>query len=524
MAAVGPSAPSSSHYPASTIPQTQPTQQNNNNNTGIRGIFQDGYWLCDCKPRQIALKHQTKKQTVNFGRWFYGCPKYREARHCNFFLWEDTDALAREAEYWEQHPELDKHAALNANPVPTPTISRIGLPPTPDTQRRVTDYYNTPNHAAPVAPSVVTPPESPSNRLGKKRARPEASKIRLDGDKTKGRRNGRIASRATTYDSGNESNSDEREADYQRYSIQTSRKKRRVNGRESVRDKSPRYTVTKKKEKEVIPLDEDSETSYGSEGDDEALQLVASVNRQLFPTHAPSASSSTTSISSNPKPFQASSPRRQPQASSRPVPSRSKDDDSVFLTPALPAPKPSSPAPIHVYCTTPQTHRTQMAPPSSAPAVLPSPSQACNSQPTSTPLPPPGLHEQTILKLLEKHKVRATPALREDLLKELRRHERVLRGHITGKNFVRGMLKEKEKEVTDLKVKVEVAGVTGSFENTFLASEEDQYESDNDGSSTIAGTLTRESTVATTTIGDDDDGDDDAWSSYGGYGRRARLI
>ncbi|OCK82081.1 hypothetical protein K432DRAFT_293997 [Lepidopterella palustris CBS 459.81] len=62
-----------------------------------KGLFENGIWLCDCKPRVPASHFQTKAATKNKGRWFYTCQKSREDPECcRFFLWED-DAKAREA-------------------------------------------------------------------------------------------------------------------------------------------------------------------------------------------------------------------------------------------------------------------------------------------------------------------------------------------------------------------------------------------------------------------------------------------
>ncbi|KAL1903319.1 hypothetical protein Sste5346_000604 [Sporothrix stenoceras] len=55
---------------------------------GSDGLFANGQWFCDCKPRRPAVLRETRKPGANKGRWFYTCPQERR-RQCTFFLWED---------------------------------------------------------------------------------------------------------------------------------------------------------------------------------------------------------------------------------------------------------------------------------------------------------------------------------------------------------------------------------------------------------------------------------------------------
>lgn len=59
-----------------------------------KGVFADGIWHCECKPRLPAEHFKVKKETKNKGRWFYTCQNQAEKR-CDFFLW-DEDAKLRE--------------------------------------------------------------------------------------------------------------------------------------------------------------------------------------------------------------------------------------------------------------------------------------------------------------------------------------------------------------------------------------------------------------------------------------------
>jgi hypothetical protein len=62
--------------------------------TEPKGVFADGIWHCDCKPRLPAEHFKVKKESKNKGRWFYTCQNQAE-KSCGFFLW-DEDAKLRE--------------------------------------------------------------------------------------------------------------------------------------------------------------------------------------------------------------------------------------------------------------------------------------------------------------------------------------------------------------------------------------------------------------------------------------------
>ncbi|GAB7342597.1 hypothetical protein MBLNU457_g0770t1 [Dothideomycetes sp. NU457] len=63
-------------------------------NTQEKGLFADGIWHCNCKPRLPAEHFRVKKEGKNHGRWFYTCQN-AEPDRCGFFLW-DEDAKTRE--------------------------------------------------------------------------------------------------------------------------------------------------------------------------------------------------------------------------------------------------------------------------------------------------------------------------------------------------------------------------------------------------------------------------------------------
>ncbi|RFU34316.1 hypothetical protein B7463_g1964, partial [Scytalidium lignicola] len=73
----------------------------------LKGLFADGIWHCNCKPRLPASRFRVRKEGRNKGRWFYTCQKPKEEA-CNFFLWEDM-AVGREVKviFDNSHSELD---------------------------------------------------------------------------------------------------------------------------------------------------------------------------------------------------------------------------------------------------------------------------------------------------------------------------------------------------------------------------------------------------------------------------------
>ncbi|CAK7263021.1 hypothetical protein SEPCBS119000_000271 [Sporothrix epigloea] len=59
---------------------------------GTDGLFFDGQWFCNCRPRRPAALRETRKPGINKGRWFFGCPQER-GEQCSFFLWEDYSCV-----------------------------------------------------------------------------------------------------------------------------------------------------------------------------------------------------------------------------------------------------------------------------------------------------------------------------------------------------------------------------------------------------------------------------------------------
>ena len=68
-----------------------------NHGAGIRGLFADGIWLCDCTPRQPAEHFKVKKEGPNKGRWFHTCQAQPDTKRCGFFIWDEQSKLREEA-------------------------------------------------------------------------------------------------------------------------------------------------------------------------------------------------------------------------------------------------------------------------------------------------------------------------------------------------------------------------------------------------------------------------------------------
>ncbi|KAI1640325.1 hypothetical protein F4809DRAFT_481558 [Biscogniauxia mediterranea] len=62
----------------------------------LMGIFRNGIWYCNCRPRLPAHQFTVKRDTENRGRTFYTCQHERgKENKCDFWLWAE-EARARE--------------------------------------------------------------------------------------------------------------------------------------------------------------------------------------------------------------------------------------------------------------------------------------------------------------------------------------------------------------------------------------------------------------------------------------------
>ncbi|KAK9234279.1 hypothetical protein V1525DRAFT_367180 [Lipomyces kononenkoae] len=75
------------------------------------GLYEDGFWKCNCQPPRQAAYREVKKEGRNKGRFFYACATGK----CKFFLWEE-DAHPRETNSTTTQAHKRR---LNANPAAT---------------------------------------------------------------------------------------------------------------------------------------------------------------------------------------------------------------------------------------------------------------------------------------------------------------------------------------------------------------------------------------------------------------------
>ncbi|CAK7205505.1 hypothetical protein SEUCBS139899_008281 [Sporothrix eucalyptigena] len=94
---------------------------------GSDGLFANGQWFCDCKPRRPAALRETRKPGANKGRWFYTCPQERRSQ-CTFFLWEDYAGVSG--------GDRGGHAGPSSAQAPRPTYrTSMGQRTTPPAER-----------------------------------------------------------------------------------------------------------------------------------------------------------------------------------------------------------------------------------------------------------------------------------------------------------------------------------------------------------------------------------------------------
>ncbi|CAK7228476.1 hypothetical protein SBRCBS47491_006919 [Sporothrix bragantina] len=127
---------------------------------GSDGLFANGQWFCDCKPRRPAALRETRKPGANKGRWFYTCPQERR-NQCTFFLWEDYAGVSSGAGGGSSH--AGPPPSTQAPPRPTYRTS-MGQRTTPPAER-----HDGPGHLT-VAGQWSLPPPPPSS-TGRQRQR-----------------------------------------------------------------------------------------------------------------------------------------------------------------------------------------------------------------------------------------------------------------------------------------------------------------------------------------------------------------
>ncbi|KAJ6112147.1 hypothetical protein N7523_008208 [Penicillium sp. IBT 18751x] len=106
------------------------------NAVALKGLFQDGIWMCNCRERLPAVKRETKKAGKNQGRYFWTCQN-PPGKQCGFFLWADeAEVREKEAILANSRSELDNRDASYRTPSKQTYRAGNGLL-TPQTEHRV---------------------------------------------------------------------------------------------------------------------------------------------------------------------------------------------------------------------------------------------------------------------------------------------------------------------------------------------------------------------------------------------------
>ncbi|KAI0404286.1 hypothetical protein F4802DRAFT_249032 [Xylaria palmicola] len=118
------------------------------------GEFRDGYWRCNCDPRLNADLKTVRKDTKDYGRRFWCCPKQRgQGNRCNMFIFLD-DANRRERECLMTNGRSE----MRQTTLDESIILHKGKPKPP---RAAVNRVSTPGSPA-ASSSLASPPRSPN--------------------------------------------------------------------------------------------------------------------------------------------------------------------------------------------------------------------------------------------------------------------------------------------------------------------------------------------------------------------------
>jgi LysM repeat protein len=148
--------------------------------TELKGVFADGIWNCECKPRLPAEHFKVKKETKNKGRWFYTCQNQAEKR-CDFFLWHEDAKLREEGAVLNNSRSEPQHRQVSnaqdgwaAGRTRTGIFANIDPTATKATHESVGDDDATTDEGSP-------PPAYSSQQAGSKR-KAEAADLNQEDD------------------------------------------------------------------------------------------------------------------------------------------------------------------------------------------------------------------------------------------------------------------------------------------------------------------------------------------------------
>ncbi|KAI1124689.1 hypothetical protein F5Y10DRAFT_248860 [Nemania abortiva] len=94
--------------PSSPTSSPNPPNPRQNPPDPRQGEFLNGSWRCNCEPRLIAKIRTVNRNTEDYGKRFYGCPKERgKENSCNMFILVE-DAKKRERDYLMSNGHSEK--------------------------------------------------------------------------------------------------------------------------------------------------------------------------------------------------------------------------------------------------------------------------------------------------------------------------------------------------------------------------------------------------------------------------------
>ncbi|KAF2674602.1 hypothetical protein BT63DRAFT_15408 [Microthyrium microscopicum] len=141
--------------------------QNNNRSTKLTGLYQNGQWMCECKPRLPASLFQVKKENQNKGKWFFVCQKSNEKR-CSFFLWRDAADMREKQAVLSNTMTEDEPAGMTNAP---PANARYSTLPAPN------PFLNNTQNTADILPADTASRDSKSYAVSDAKPRSFATTI-----------------------------------------------------------------------------------------------------------------------------------------------------------------------------------------------------------------------------------------------------------------------------------------------------------------------------------------------------------
>ncbi|KAK2750627.1 hypothetical protein FQN57_002698 [Myotisia sp. PD_48] len=91
------------------------------------GYFREDSWFCEC---ELKAKTYTSRKEHSKGKKFFRCPQPIGVKQCDFFLWEEDEAAAKEArnQTYQPRPQTPPNRAIGIGGLLTPVSHGSGKP------------------------------------------------------------------------------------------------------------------------------------------------------------------------------------------------------------------------------------------------------------------------------------------------------------------------------------------------------------------------------------------------------------